>query len=373
LVISETGELSGQEILHAIENPKTKEIAEIILEHYKKEKLVEEPMNKRDRKPWSFKMNDQLKQTDNKRLENQVSNEKVMMDEPLPSYKTEMNLQKTFKTKVKLVSFWGITPGLGKRTLSQSLAKVISNRGYRVLYLELDYENAAFSITTGLSHEEKNLLNMVLALNGDEEFDIQNFIAIPEDFIKKGRNEKSIEKIGFHFSVFADSFQKDQFPSISDPKTFVDRFITRVKDLPYDAIILNLPNPLESIFAFPIMLKSDAIVNVITLNPARIKKYQEIRKVISTTPIDSNKWFTVVNQYAVNDLSKDTIDQVLGENTLLVVPNDATRAEHELNLMIGGVMIDRDMGLLADHFGFKAETSENKRKLSFLFGKRGGN
>jgi hypothetical protein len=241
----------------------------------------------------------------NDQIEDTGESEQLTQDgetEITPIVQRKMSSQK-IQVNVKTVAFWGIEPGMGKRSVAQMFAKQCAVRGGNVLYCELDYFNPSFALTTGLS----------------------------------------------------------QFPLVEN-ENFTSTFMKHLNALPYDLIVLNLPTKLENIFGFPVLLESNLIYNVLTLNPSRMYKYMQTKELLMNTPLNFNFWRTVVNQVP-NDIRKETIDKkLIKETSFLCIPYDEERALLDLDLIIDSEVMGRAIASLVDELGFESLGPEKKKK-----------
>lgn len=283
-----------------------------------------------------------------------------------PSRQKAVEKSATEHAEAKLFAFWAASTEVGKRTLSQSYAMEIAKLGYSVLYVEFDYLNPTLALTTALSHPDKNLYQLSLS---QDSFDLGNYIANKMDVqITKDMaslfNEISND---FYFLGLPQSFDTDSFPSITNEQ-FLSTLLSALKDMPFDAVIMNLPNDVENLFSFPVMVQSDVVFAVTTANPVRINEYRAMNKLLSDTHLDMEKWQVLVNKVG-EEISKDVCDQLLHERALISVPYDLKRPYLELDLHFGSPTINQKMQELAALYGFiPEEPVETKRKG--LFGKK---
>ena len=265
--------------------------------------------------------------------------------------------------EAKTFAFWGNSTNLGKRTLSQSFAMQIAKMGYNVLYVELDYLNSTLALTTALTNPDKNFYQLSLS---QDSFDLDNFIANKMDVrITKEMlplfNEIPEE---FHFLGLPGGFEADLFPSITN-EGFLSTLVGALKEVDFDAVVINLPNEIDNLFSFPVMLESDVVFAVTTVNPIRVNEYRAMKKMLADTPLNMNKWQVIVNQVG-NEISKDVCDQILREQSLLAVPYDLQRGAYELDLRFGSPTINQKMVELANLYGFfPPEPVEPKKKGLF--------
>ncbi|MCF6094504.1 AAA family ATPase [Microaerobacter geothermalis] len=390
LIITDNGEIDISTILDRIYHPKTKAEAEKELMKYRpkkedvnlyeeeeeeiKEKQKEEQAEENKGFLFLSQKNKPLESTEeaSRRQIAVKANYRVISRKQDLSSKVsirDVSKEEYAHTRIdesKLISFWSAAPGQGKRTLSQSLAKVIASRNYKVLYVELDYFYPSFAWTSGLSHPAKNIFQLAMHVSDQDEFDLKQYVASPRDvFGSQKRIQQAISKIPpkLDFMALPSNFVVEEFPSIKSEQ-FIDHFIKGLKNLSYDAIILNLPNEIEHLFSFPVMLESDEIFNILTPHPGRIVRYGQLKKKLKNTPLNMTKWSTIFNQVH-EEIQKDALDSFIQEESRMVVPFDPKRALLELDLSLGSPMIDKKMAELADMFGF-IDTTVPEKKKKFL-------
>ncbi|MEX3623655.1 CpaE family protein [Viridibacillus arvi] len=287
-----------------------------------------------------------------------------------PTSPFKPNRQKTLETKdlgqieeAKTFAFWGASTNLGKRTLSQSFAIQIAKMGYSVLYVELDYLNPTLALTTALTNPDKNFYQLSLS---QDSFDLDQFIANKMDVkITKDMlplfNEIPSE---FNFLGLPAGFDSDLFPSITN-EGFLSTLISALKEVNYDAVVINLPNQVENLFSFPVMLESDVVFAVTTANPIRVNDYRNMKKMLEDTPLNMDKWEVIVNQVG-SEISKDDCNQLLREEALLTVSYDTQRPTHELDLRFGSPSINQKMNELAGLYGFLPPEPTVVKKKGFF-------
>ena len=271
------------------------------------------------------------------------------------------------KADPKIFSFWSASSNLGKRTISQSYAMQIAKLGYSVLYCEFDYLSPALAQTTALSNQDKNFYQLALS---QDTFDLRQYIATKMDVKITKEMVGLFEEIPheFHFLGLPSGFDPETFPSITS-EDFLETLLSALKEIEYDAIVINLPSEIENLFGFPVMLESDVIFNVVSSNPVRISEYHAIIRMLQETPLDMKKWKSVINQVG-QGISKETCDQMLREQSILAIPHDAERSGFELDLRFGSTLINQKTAELAGLFGFIApETTVKKKGFFGLLGK----
>ncbi|MCM3454865.1 AAA family ATPase [Heyndrickxia oleronia] len=272
----------------------------------------------------------------------------------------------------KIIGFWGQTPGLGNRTLSQTFATIAANRGAEVLYVEMNYFTSSFAITSGLSHDKKNFYQYMLQFIENEDVDIEPYIANANEInLSKKRLRKTIEKIpkNLDFLTLPKGFEESNFPDEINQKSFMKYFMRNLRSSRYDLIVLNLPPYLQHMFAFPIMLEIDYVFNVMTLHPARILGFNQLKEKLSKTPLNMENFKTIINMVP-KEIDKDKADNLIQDTSLFIVPFDNERSVHELDLNIGSPAINEAVGAYLEELGLRAEhlledPKKKRRLISF--------
>lgn len=263
----------------------------------------------------------------------------------------------------KLFAFWGSSTNLGKRTLAQSYAMQIAKMGYKVLYVEFDYLVPTLAVTTALTNPDKNFYQLALS---QDTFDLNQFIANKMDVSITKEMAPLFDEIpmDFNFLGLPAGFDEMMFPTITNDD-FLKSLLSALKDSEFEAVIINLPNNIENLFSYPVMLESDVIFSVTTPNPIRTLEYRKIRKILDETPLDMNKWEVLVNQVG-SEISKQVCDDLLHEQSLLTIPYDIQRPAHELDLMFGSPIINKKMAELAAMYGFEHPEPQLIKKKGFF-------
>lgn len=383
-IITEDGNVDLENILAKVEKPSTEEMARKAIEDYLT-KYEEKPLQqlkvakKYEEKPLSIKTESELESyhfaeyREKEKLKTLAvqqhtnSEQDDIVHQKVRVGKQRMKISQNIKNDVeepKIFAFWGASTNLGKRTLSQSFAAQIAKLGYSVLYIEFDYINPSLALTTALSNPDKNLYQLSLS---QESFDLNQYIANKMDVRITKEMVSLFSEIPseFYFLGLPSGFSPEQFPSITN-EAFISTLISALKEVEFDAVVMSLPNQIDNIFSFPIMLESDVVFAVTTSNPVRINEYRQLKKILNDTPLNMDKWEVIVNQIG-NEIPKEVCDQLLRERSILAVPYDIQRASYELDLRMGSPIINQKMNELASLYGFLAPEPEVTKKKG-LFG-----
>ncbi|WP_121616783.1 AAA family ATPase [Virgibacillus halodenitrificans] len=382
-IITEDGNVDLEDILNKVGSPSSAKKASNIIDDYAKQvnpkhhvlypKVKGEPMKT-------------LKKSELERYHHAEYNEQEA-PKTLASHRTQENdvenettnqtakrknqRRKTSETvnnqveEPKMFAFWGASTNLGKRTLSQSYASQIAKLGYSVLYIEFDYMNPALALTTALSNQEKNLYQLSLS---QDSFDLKQYIANKMDvkITKEMVSLFSEVPENLHFLGLPSGFTSEQFPSITN-KGFLGTLISALKEVEFDAIVMNLPNQIDNLFSFPVMLESDVVFAVTTSSPVRINEYRKLKQMLNDTPLNMDKWEVIVNQVG-EDIPREVCDQLLRERSILSVPYDVQRPSYELDIRIGSPSINNKMNELASLYGFMLPEPEVTKKKGIFGG-----
>lgn len=280
-----------------------------------------------------------------------------------------IDIRKSFaKDGLMTVAFWSVANGMGSRTLSETFAKMSAERGAKVLYVELDYFNPQFAMTTGLSHSEKNFYRYTLDVIEQGNVDVEPYIAQPEDVnISKKVIRKTINSIpnNLHFLTFPKEFRTANFPVIENGELITNLF-KNLEYLQYDLIVFNLPKEIKHMFTFPVMLLVDEVFNVMTCHPARMNKYMQLRTELESTPLEWSKVKTIFNKVNQN-ISKEAAESFINESSLFMVPFDEERATNELDITIGSELINLHIGDYLERIGLESIEPKEKRRKVFGF------
>ena len=276
----------------------------------------------------------------------------------------------------KIISFFSNSPNQGKRTISQSFAKILSNNNQKVLYVELDYYNPSFANSTQISHPKKNIRGFIQSAVLQSKFDVEPYIYTSDEV--KAESNKRVQTVhaelpkNLHFLTLPLNFEETTFPTITNSEdekseeeafNFVEKIMFQLRNLEYSVIIINLPNEIKSVFGLPVLIESDQVVNVITANPTRIVEYQNVLKTIKHTSIDLKEWFTVINQTNSSIDDSEYMGLINEENAPMLIPYDIERANYEFSLKIGSPSIDLCNEELIQSMGFPIQPKAKRKGL----------
>ncbi|KAA6449257.1 hypothetical protein DX932_30160 [Bacillus cereus] len=254
-------------------------------------------------------------------------------------------------TTIKTLAFWSNYINQGKRTISQSVATTLAENGYKVLYVELDYMHPSFALSTGLTHPKKNIFKLI---ESRENFSVSDYIARKSDVeVTNDELRKIVSKVpdNLSFLSFPIGYDFEEFPVIED-QSFINTFLTAVKDCNYDVVIYNLPNNLDDLFTYQVMLEAEKVFHIISPNVLRMRDYKKTKKVLETIGFDLKKWHTILNKSNLG-VQVQAYENVLDEEIYCEIGIDHKRNNAELNMEIGSEEINKDVTRLVEAIGFK--------------------
>lgn len=264
----------------------------------------------------------------------------------------------------KIIGVYSVEPNLGKATIAQSLSKVIAEANTKVLYVEMDYTNPSFFLKTQLSHETKNMESLMRRVVLENRMDVENYIATRKDFTNSNATQLpySLDCIAFGKEYDIESFPEFNVDVENQAEAFADNFVKKLKNLGYDAVIINLPNRIDSIFGLPLMRKCDEVINILSANPTILSKYIELDSVFKRADMNENEWLHVFNKCSSIVDDKHYINLVDFEISNCI-PFDPERIENEFALKIGSVTIDEHTKKIARQLGFDVKKEERKFRI----------
>lgn len=276
----------------------------------------------------------------------------------------------------KLIGFYSVAPGEGKRTISQVAAKLLAQE-QKVLYVELDYYRPSFAVTTGLSHSEKNFYNFINHFKVHGRFDLKSYIVniseVKESNKRLAATKHFSENLSFLTLPIEFYGNESSFPSLIDGnassqnykeliQNFIQAFVNRFKQSNFDVVLFILPHYEESLFTLPIIEQCDEIIHVITANPTSLIKYRSFKeKIHNSLDIDlKNRWRTVINK--VTDMVPESEYYKLFDDEVVaaLIPYDAKQSENDFTYSIGTEDIEEKVGFLLTSLGFYVEIPKPK-------------
>ncbi|TBL20070.1 MULTISPECIES: MinD/ParA family ATP-binding protein [Bacillus cereus group] len=282
-----------------------------------------------------------------------------------------MNNESINNNEIKSMAFWSNHVNEGKRTISQAVAQTLAKNDKRVLYVELDYLHPSFALSTGLTHPNKNMMRLI---ESRENFSIMNYIANKNDVIVSEAIREAMNKIpeNLYFLSFPADYLFNEFPKLENPD-FINTFITAIKECNFDITIFNLPNNLDDLFAYPVMLEVDRVFHIISPNLLRMQEYKKTRQVLENVEFDMHKWSTILNKSIMGISPHVYEEQALKEEIVFEISWDMKRPQAELELEIGSNGINEEVETLLSNMGFELKKSSivPERKSKFNLFSRG--
>ncbi|EOQ19787.1 MinD/ParA family ATP-binding protein [Bacillus cereus] len=282
-----------------------------------------------------------------------------------------MNNESINNNEIKSMAFWSNHVNEGKRTISQAVAQTLAKNDKKVLYVELDYLHPSFALSTGLTHPKKNMMRLI---ESRENFSIADYIANKNDVIVSEAIRDAMNKIPekLYFLSFPADYLFNEFPKIENPD-FINTFITAIKECNFDITIFNLPNNLDDLFAYPVMLEVDRVFHIISPNLLRMQEYKKTRQVLESVEFDMQKWSTILNKSIMGISPQVYEEQALKEEISFEISWDMKRPQAELELEIGSNGINEEVETLLSNMGFELKKSNivPERKPKFNLFSRG--
>ncbi|GAD15388.1 SAF domain protein [Geobacillus kaustophilus GBlys] len=272
----------------------------------------------------------------------------------------------------RIIAFYSNSHNVGKRTISQAFAYRLAKEGKDVLYVETDYKRPGFAVSTGLSHDQKNMLKLIEKNNN---YDIMDFIANKRDVLdsNKNMNKAIAEKIQsypetFYFLAFPKDFNYTQMPEVEQKEEFVHVFIESIKHTDFDYIIFNTANELSYMLSYPLIVEADILISIIGSSPVdAIKLKHELDWVNSTNLTLPNKFYTIFNFIDEDSSFLYELESILGQNAALTIPYDVERKEYEWSLKIGSPKINESVEILLQKIGIEVTPRNDKRGIFARF------
>ncbi|MED5052554.1 AAA family ATPase [Anoxybacillus rupiensis] len=265
--------------------------------------------------------------------------------------------------------FYSNSHNVGKRTISQAFALRLAKEGKRVLYVETDYKRPSFAISTGLSHEQKNILRLI---EKKKDYDVMDFIANKNDVLMLNNISKTIaEKIQqypdtFYFLAFPADFHYMQMPEIEQKQEFVQVFLQSLKHTEFDHIIFSVANELSYMLSYPVILEADMLFIVIGNSPIDAIQVKHELDWMKQTNLALPKTHTIVN-FVNSNSSLHELENILEQKVALIIPYDNERKEYEWSLKIGSPSVDAAVETLLQKIGVEISIKHEKRSIFARF------
>ena len=241
---------------------------------------------------------------------------------------------------VQILSVYAASMGEGKRTISQNLAKILSQNNQKVLYVELDYFRPSFAITTGLSHPTKNTLSFMVNMKEKYSLKYEYFVTNAKEMITTNKRAGRHFNENIEFLTFPLEYDETLFPKLVendkvlyyDIQTFSKSFVDSFRDSKYDQVIFVLPNDIQSVFTIPIMQQSDLVLNIVSTNPTSLiesNKIYTILQEIEELNIQS-KWRTIIKKSSDAIPSSQFETFLSGQDIISIISNDVEVVKNDL-------------------------------------------
>ncbi|UNL87467.1 hypothetical protein [Priestia koreensis] len=272
---------------------------------------------------------------------------------------------------MKLVGFYADSSNVGKRTVSQALAKVAAEHKYKTLYVELDYLRPSFYTTTGITHTYKNAFMYLDKVINKGQFEVEpNILTRDEIDISNKILSDQIRRLpgSLDYLVFHNEYIVENFPSIEDrkdpaiyAKELCEKFAQHLRFLSYDLVVISLPTPIDNMFTLPMMLQLDHVVHLVTPNLTRIREFQNSEQILANlTNQDHIRVLNMLPQGMEEEIFSDQLP-----NLDLAISYDEKLLPEQLELKIGSEKIDREVIKLLNRMDVHiADAKKSKRIFS---------
>ncbi|MGG1021170.1 hypothetical protein G3M81_22955 [Bacillus paralicheniformis] len=276
----------------------------------------------------------------------------------------------------EILSFYSVAHSQGKRTVSLSLANLLAEHEYKVLYVELDYKKPAVAISTQITDELKNANEFFQSTAMKNSFDVAPYVLTKEHLLKT--NDRKLRKIysplrgDIEYLTFPLGFEENSFPTLisdsdnteKEAQEYINKLIYSFKSTKHDFVILNLPIELYSIFGFEVLVNSDQIVNVVTPSSTRLFENKKIKDFLESNIPDLNKkWNTIINM-ASDEISEIEYHELV-EDDPVVIPFNSERQKEEFSLQLGSDQIEERLEQLAIKMNITITPSSPKKRSMF--------
>lgn len=279
----------------------------------------------------------------------------------------------------EIFSFYSVAPSQGKRTLSLAFAELLAAEGYKTLYVELDLLHPSIAHTTQISNSIRNAVTFFENTITKKEFNLENYVINKE--ILSLNEDRELKRIfstlpnKLDFLSLPSNFNINSFPVIVDSNEinaeqkaneYIEKLMYFLRTSHYEYVILNLPNELESIFGYEVISASDKVLNVVTPSANRLFENNEALKFLNTNiPDFESKLQIIVNQVSTY-IDVQTVKDLIGSDTALVIPFDPERQQYEMSLEKGSPVINESVERLALMYQIQIEPKTSKKSFGLF-------
>jgi len=268
--------------------------------------------------------------------------------------------------QVRIIAFYATNENVGKSTLSITMANELAHLGKKVLYVEADQVRPSFAVTTGLSHESKNMLELVRKEN---EYNLLQYICTKQDLLEKKVNPRLMQKLHdkMDFLAFPSGYNLAQFPKIQNKELFVTTFMESLVDTEYDYIILSVPTELSEVLSYPILYQADLVVHVLNGNPRGALAIKRELKLIEDAKLTMPRMIHVLNMADENYV--EDIEKLSSQKIAVTIPYDRDRTSYEWGMQFGSPQINTKVHHIMEAAGLGIPSQQSSMKKG-LFGLR---
>lgn len=276
-----------------------------------------------------------------------------------------------------IISFNGLKANSGKKTIALTAAKILSDRGNRVLFVDLDYQSSDYALTYGLEHPTSNTEAYFERAIKEGQFNIAQAVYKASNL--KGGIAEPTEHFAdnIHFLTFGKkkNIEKMQMFVVQQWSTeqcygFMKKFIAEIKVAPYDYVILVLPVGLDDMFNLPCILESDYVFNIIKFNKYQMELAKDMVVAYRFQDNENESKF----RHVLNELPKKLSDEQIKRFAAPVeisskITFDESRAINEINGIVGASSMNKEVSDMLATIGINV--AEKKQGFLSKFG-RGG-
>lgn len=241
-------------------------------------------------------------------------------------------------SNAQLLAFYGVAENVGKNTLSLATANALASSGKKVLFVEGDYLRPGFTIATGLSHELRNMLELAKKEN---EYNLLDYICKKTDIAHVSKNnQKVINKLNdnLDFLTFPKGYNILDFPNIKNKEAFASTFIESLSEVPYDYVVISVPNELSEILSYTVLYHSNIIVNILGSSPRNAIELKETLKILDEAKLTLPKMLNITNM--INEQYISEIEELSNLKIDVSIPFDYDRSSYEWGMQIGSPIIN---------------------------------
>lgn len=252
-----------------------------------------------------------------------------------------------------IISFRSVSRGAGASTLATTFAKETAKLKAKVLFIEANLVSPSLATNTGFTHPTKNFLNLVN--QGSNSYKITNYIVTKDDMDKKTSNQLW----GMDLLSVPKSQGKYDQVKLEDPSSWIEKFMSTLKELSYDYVVIDIPTELDEFTSYPIITGSDQVISVVEGKPKSLMEFRNEKMWLLENNLSFEETL-VINKHE-KDYQGD-IAEFINEMPYLPIPYDPFRVREEWLLKIGSDLIDLKIQSLQASLGVQGVGYVEKTK-----------